>query len=169
MSLAMTKSRFCRPWAGAEMLEISETRLDASALLTAFERQADGAGGIVTFTGQVRPVSASGDVQTLFLQAYSPMTENGINAAITEAEKRWPLTAVSVAHRTGEMSPGDTIVFVATASAHRRAAFEAADFLMDYLKTAAVFWKRETTDAGSTWIEPRAADYDDATRWDNPS
>ena len=70
-----------------------------------------------------------------------------------------------VQHRVGEMKAGDTIVFVATASAHRRAAFEAADFLMDYLKTKAVFWKREKTDLGDAWIEPRDADYADAERW----
>lgn len=147
------------------MLQLSAMPLDASELIKALEKRSAGAGGLVTFTGQVRPEAKSGSVSSLFLQAYSPMTENGIEAAIAEALGRWPLTAVSVAHRVGEMKPGETIVFVGTASAHRRAAFEAADFLMDYLKTEAIFWKRESTSSGTNWIEPRAEDYRDASRW----
>jgi len=147
------------------MFSLSDQALDTGALIGALEDRAKGAGGIVTFTGQVRPTANQGSVSSLFLQAYSPMTENGIRAAMKEAEQRWPLIALSVAHRFGDMRPGDTIVFVGTASAHRRAAFEAADFLMDYLKTEAVFWKRETTDKGTSWIEPRAEDYSDASRW----
>ena len=151
------------------MLVLSDVPLKAASLLRSFEEDTAGAGGIVTFSGQVRPAAQRGAVQSLFLQAYSPMTESGIQAAIDEATSRWDLNAVKVVHRIGEMVPGDTIVFVATASRHRRAAFEAADFLMDYLKTEAVFWKRETTDAGVEWIEPRAQDYSDATRWRDPS
>nr|WP_070959489.1 molybdenum cofactor biosynthesis protein MoaE [Hyphomonas sp. Mor2] len=147
------------------MLNLTEDSLDASALLQAFEHSAQGAGAIVSFSGLVRPEATGGEVQGLFLQAYSPMTENGIQTAIDDAKSRWPLSEVMVAHRIGEMKPGDTIVFVATASKHRRAAFEAADFLMDYLKTKAVFWKRESTDRGDAWIEPREEDYSDADRW----
>ena len=148
------------------MIVVAETPIDAGASLSAFQVDAHGAGGIVSFSGVVRDVAKTNDVSTLFLQAYSPMTENGIQAAVDEANTRWPLTAIHVKHRTGEMAPGDTIVFVATASAHRRAAFEAADFLMDYLKTKAVFWKKETTTEGNRWIEPRAEDYLDSARWD---
>ena len=101
----------------------------------------------------------------LFLQSYSPMTENGIETAVGQALNRWPLEALAVQHRTGEIRTGETIVFVATASKHRRAAFEAADFLMDYLKTEAVFWKKEITEAGDFWIEPREQDYQDNQRW----
>ena len=147
------------------MLTVSDAPIDASALLQAFETSAAGAGGIVTFSGQVRPEAVNGSVKSLFLQAYSPMTETGISAAIDDAKSRWPLTHVQVAHRVGEILPGETIVFVATASTHRRAAFEAADFLMDYLKTEAVFWKKESTDQTDSWIEPRADDYADAERW----
>ena len=147
------------------MLTVTEGPLNASALLNEFEKTAMGAGAIVSFTGLVRAEAAAGQVQRLYLQAYSPMTENGIQAAIDEAKARWPVPHVSVAHRVGDLVPSEAIVFVATASAHRRAAFEAADFLMDYLKTKAVFWKRETTDQGEAWIEPRADDYADAERW----
>lgn len=147
------------------MLRVSDQVIDAAAELQSFEADAAGAGGLVSFSGLVRPQAAAGRVERLFLQAYSPMTENGIHDAIEQAKSRWPVSDVTVIHRVGEMQPGDTIVFVATASAHRRAAFEAADFLMDYLKTKAVFWKRETTDKGEAWIEPRDQDYADADRW----
>lgn len=147
------------------MIRVSDEVIVASQALSAFEHEMREAGAIVSFTGQVRPRSAAGDVSALFLQAYSPMTENGIEAALSEAQHRWPITGAHILHRTGEMQAGETIVFVATASKHRRAAFEAADFLMDYLKTEAVFWKKETTDKGATWIEPRQDDYQDAARW----
>ncbi|MEO1553015.1 MAG: molybdenum cofactor biosynthesis protein MoaE [Pseudomonadota bacterium] len=147
------------------MLRISDDPIDTAEELCAFERAAKHSGGIVTFSGQVRPDAAQGRVELLHLQAYSPMTETGIEAVITEARSRWTLENILVLHRTGDMLPGDTIVFVATASKHRRAAFEAADFLMDFLKTEAVFWKKEITDTGTHWIEPREADYADASRW----
>lgn len=147
------------------MLIVSDAPIDASALLKSFEASAVGVGAIVSFTGMVRSNAAEGNVEYLFLQSYSPMTETGIQTAIDETRSRWPVANVLVQHRIGEMKPGETIVFVATASAHRRAAFEAADFLMDYLKTEAVFWKKEKTDRGEKWIEPRAVDYSDAERW----
>jgi molybdopterin synthase catalytic subunit len=149
------------------MLRVSTDPIDTSQELRQFEALADQAGGIVTFSGQVRPQASKGVVTTLFLQAYSPLTENGIESAIAEARTKWALDQVLVLHRTGEMHPGDTIVFVATASKHRRAAFEGADFLMDYLKTEAVFWKKEKTETGAYWIEPRDDDYKDAARWAN--
>lgn len=150
------------------MLRVSDDVIDASTLLRRFEEEADEAGAIVTFSGQVRSHADDASVKELFLQAYPAMTETGIREAMASAEQRWPLEHQMVVHRTGSMHPGDTIVFVATASAHRRAAFEAADFLMDYLKTKAVFWKKEVTDKGVTWIEPRADDYQDAKRWEQP-
>lgn len=148
------------------MFALLQTSLSPTDALADFEQRINGAGGVVSFVGYVRPEAHGSDVIGLSLQAYSPLTENGIAAAITEAETRWPLKAVSVLHRIGDMAAGDPIVFVATASEHRRAAFEAADFLMDYLKTDAVFWKKELTQAGAVWIEPRAQDYDDRSRWD---
>jgi len=147
------------------VLRVSPECIDASAELRAFEAEAVGAGGIVTFSGHVREVASLGDVKSLFLQAYSPMTENGIKTAIADANSRWSLQKTMVIHRVGSMHPGETIVFVATAAKHRRAAFEAADFLMDYLKTEAVFWKKEDTETSSHWIEPRDSDYSDAARW----
>ena len=147
------------------MLRVSPEPIDSSELLRSFEKDVGDAGGVVSFSGRVRSGARGARVTTLHLQAYSPMTENGIESAMAEARHRWSLSHAMVVHRIGDMKPGETIVFVATASKHRRAAFEAADYLMDYLKTEAVFWKKETTPSGDTWIEPRAEDYSDATRW----
>ena len=148
------------------MIRLTPEPFDAADELKAFEKTIGDAGAIVSFTGLVRAQSADGPVRTLHLQAYSPMTENGIAATVQAARERWPLSGVRIVHRTGDMAPGDAIVFVATASAHRRAAFEAADFLMDYLKTEALFWKKETSASGTKWIEPRPEDYQDSARWD---
>lgn len=147
-------------------IELTENTIDPAACLDEFTLRAGGAGAVVSFAGLVRPQTPSSAVSKLHLQAYSPMTERGIETACADALERWPLTAATVVHRIGNMQPGETIVFVATATAHRRAAFEAADFLMDYLKTEAVFWKKETLETGEeVWIEPRGEDYTDRQRW----
>lgn len=147
------------------MIALLPDSLDAPKSLAAFERKAKGAGAIVSFTGLVRPEGKNGVVTSLFLQSHSPLTERGIRRAVEQARETWPLSHVDVLHRIGDIAPGDTIVFVATASTHRRAAFESADFLMDYLKTEAYFWKKEITSTGAHWIEPRAEDYKDRMRW----
>lgn len=155
--------------AAAEMLRrvaIASGPFDPEAEIAAFRQALTDSGAIVTFTGQVRPSSDTGSVTKLSLQHYPGMTERGIDAMLDEAAARWPLEAVLVIHRVGDMGPHDPIVLVATASAHRRAAFEAADFLMDYLKSRALFWKSETGAGGRVWIEPRDEDYADAARWD---
>lgn len=149
------------------MISIIPESFSPELIAADFARSADGAGGIVTFTGIVRPESKFGTVTALHLQSYSPMTESGIEGAVLDAEKRWPLIASRVVHRIGDVLVGEPIVFVATASAHRRDAFEAADFLMDYLKTKAIFWKKEITSDSATWIEPRVQDYSDAKRWNS--
>jgi molybdopterin synthase catalytic subunit len=147
-------------------VRIADQRFDPEAEIAAFRGALTGSGAVVTFTGQVRPANGDAAVGTLHLQHYPGMTERGIEAMLDEAAERWPLEAVLVIHRVGDMRPHDPIVLVATASAHRRAAFEAADFLMDYLKSRALFWKSETGAAGKVWIEPRDEDYADAARWD---
>ncbi|MDF1681603.1 molybdenum cofactor biosynthesis protein MoaE [Ponticaulis sp.] len=146
-------------------INISDQPISAPELLNDFEARLTSSGGVVSFSGVVRPGGKDSRVLGLFLQSYSPMTENGVEGAVEQAFSRWPLEALAVYHRTGEIRAGETIVFVATASRHRRAAFEAADFLMDYLKTEAVFWKKEITEAGEVWIEPREQDYQDNQRW----
>ena len=147
------------------VIKLTDSPFDAAEALRDFEKSAMGAGAIVSFTGLVRDTSKLGKVKTLHLQAYSPMTEHGMAKAAADANARWPLDELLIIHRIGDLAPGEPIVFVATASAHRRAAFEAADFLMDYLKTEAVFWKKETTDSGAHWVEPRPEDYEDRNRW----
>lgn len=148
-------------------IRIVSLPFDPESELATFRSSLQNAGGLVSFTGLVRPSSQGGDVGTLSLQHYPGMTERGIHEAVTDAAGRWPLEAVLVIHRVGDMAPHAPIVLVATASAHRRAAFEAADYLMDFLKSRALFWKSETGAQGKVWIEPRDEDYADAARWDD--
>ena len=123
-------------------------------------------GAIVTFTGRVRGKDDGRQIAVLTLEHYPEMTEAEMAAIEAEAQARWPLQASLVVHRVGELKAGDNIVLVITASVHRQAAFEAAGFLMDYLKTRAPFWKKETTASGdSVWVEARDVDEDAAKRW----
>ena len=123
-------------------------------------------GAIVTFTGRVRGDDDGRQVAALTLEHYPDMTEAEMARIEAEAQARWPLQASLIVHRVGEMRAGDNIVLVITAAAHRQAAFEAAGFLMDYLKTHAPFWKKETTASGeSRWVEAREADEAARKRW----
>jgi molybdopterin synthase catalytic subunit len=125
-------------------------------------------GALVSFTGLVRD-SADGlegpGLEGFELEHYPGMTERALAAIEAEALARWPLQAALVIHRFGRLAPGDQIMMVATASAHRGAAFEAAEFLMDYLKSRAPFWKKEVTRAGSAWVEAKAEDEAALDRW----
>ena len=121
-------------------------------------------GAIVTFTGRVR--GNEGEIVAMTLEHYPGMTETELSRIEAEARTRWPLQASLIVHRVGELKPGENIVLVVTASAHRQAALEAAGFLMDYLKTRAPFWKKETAASGeSTWVETRQGDESAARRW----
>jgi molybdopterin synthase catalytic subunit len=138
---------------------------DAGALLTAFSAGRTRSGAIVSFTGLTREATDGAAVTTLELDAYPGFTEPAIAAMEAQAQARFPVQDLLVVHRYGRVQPGEAIVFVAAAAEHRRAAFEAADFLMDYLKTRAPFWKKESGPDGERWIEPRPSDYEDVTRW----
>jgi molybdopterin synthase catalytic subunit len=146
----------------------SEARLVHEAFapeaeLAAFS--ADGAGAIASFTGLCRGTTTAGDaVERLFLDHHSRLTEQSLHD-IAASAARFGVTAVRVVHRCGAIAPGEAIVFVAAAAAHRRAAFEAVDYLMDRLKTDALFWKREDGVDGSAWIEPTESDRADRARW----
>jgi molybdopterin synthase catalytic subunit len=120
------------------------------------------AGAVASFTGHVRK---EGDLSSLTLEHYPQMTESEIARLAAEAGNRWPLTGVTVIHRVGTLNPGDRIVLVAVASRHRQAAFQACEFLMDFLKTKAPFWKEETRGRGHHWVERRASDQDALKRW----
>ena len=126
-------------------------------------------GAAVTFVGLVRDRNLTGnqpaDVTTLTLEHYPGMTEASIERILDQAEARWPLLESHVCHRVGTMQPGDQIVLVAVASAHRDAAFAAAEFIMDYLKTDAVFWKKEVTAEGEHWVQSTSADHARAENW----
>lgn len=122
-------------------------------------------GAVVTFIGTVRDVNDGSGVSSLTLEHYPGMTERSLEAICTEAQGRWRLDDVLVIHRYGELLPLDQIVLVVTTSAHRGDAFAACEFIMDYLKTRAPFWKKERTPQGERWVEARAADDDAAARW----
>jgi len=140
--------------------------LSASEELEAFLESRKGDGAVVTFTGLARAVGKDGTaVETLTLDWYPGMTERSMRDIAEAAAARFPVSDLVVVHRCGEIVPGETIVFVATAAAHRRAAFAAADYLMDRLKTEAAFWKRETGPSGTRWIEPVDEDRAALARW----
>ena len=137
---------------------------DPGALLTAFTQGRRESGAVASFTGLARSDQGSTDI--LELEAYEGFTEVAIVEMAQAAAERFHLHDVLVLHRVGPIAPGEAIVFVATAAAHRRAAFEACDQLMDYLKSRAPFWKKEHGPDGERWIEPTARDRTDAERWD---
>jgi molybdopterin synthase catalytic subunit len=123
-------------------------------------------GAVASFVGLVRDLNAGEPVASLTLEHYPGMTERVIGEIIGQAEARWELLAVTVIHRVGTLQPTDQIVLVMVASTHRRDAFEACQFLMDYLKTQAPFWKKEVTPEGARWVEARSTDEAAADRWE---
>lgn len=127
--------------------------------------QREDAGAIVSFVGVVRGESHGEKLVSMTLEHFPGMTERELERIAKEARSRWSLQGVSIVHRVGELRPGERIVLVVTAAAHRRTAFEAAEFLMDYLKTRAPFWKRELRASGEHWVEARDSDEEAAARW----
>lgn len=127
--------------------------------------QCDADGAVVTFTGKVRNHNLGDDVSALTLEHYPGMTEKALAEIVVEARSRWPLQRVTVIHRVGALYPGDEIVFVGVTGAHRSMAFAASEFIMDYLKTRAPFWKREATGGGDRWVDARDSDREAAQRW----
>jgi molybdopterin synthase catalytic subunit len=125
-------------------------------------------GAVVTFTGTVRGDAKGKAIVRMELEHYPGMTERELERVEALARARWPLQGIRIIHRIGALKPGEEIVLVVTASAHRKAAFEAAEFLMDYLKTSAPFWKKETgADGVGTWVDARDADDAALRRWDS--
>lgn len=133
------------------------------AALTAHDRDI---GAVVSFTGLVREMTEAGAIRTMELEHYPGMTEQALEDIVDQAQARWPLQGVRLIHRYGPMEPGEGIVLVLTASRHRQAAFEAAAFLMDYLKTKAPFWKKEAGAHGATWVDARESDDAATARWE---
>jgi molybdopterin synthase catalytic subunit len=146
------------------MIRLTQEIFDPGALLSDFCRGRAEVGAVASFTGIAR--AEAGSTTILELEAYPGFTESAIGRIADEARERFGLADLMILHRVGKISPGEPIVFVATASSHRREAFEACDFLMDYLKSRAPFWKKEHGPDGARWIEPRAQDHADIARWE---
>ena len=171
----MPASKRVRTWRssplfrGAELsalVRLAVTPLDPDKELARVLRAPFDAGAVVSFTGLVRPTSKTGAaLEELHLDHYPGMTERSMQLIADDALAAFPVDSVDIVHRCGTIRPGEAIVFVAAAAQHRRAAFEAADYMMDRLKSQAMFWKRETGADGSAWVEPTDGDRADLARW----
>ena len=142
---------------------VQSAPFDMGAEVQAFTRTASGAGAIVTFSGLVR--DEGGTLTAMDIEHYPGMTEKALEAIRQEAMTRWSLTDALIIHRYGPLKPGEQIMMVATASRHRADAFQAAEFLMDYLKSRAPFWKKEKGADGEDWVEAKETDEDALKRW----
>jgi len=146
-------------------IRIQETDFDVAQEIAALSKGRTDVGAVVSFSGICRGSENGEPIAALTLEHYPGMAEAEIARHADEALSRWPLQGLTVIHRFGRIAPGENIVLVVTASVHRQAAFEAAEFLMDYLKTNAPFWKREESQQGTSWIEARDHDDAAAARW----
>ena len=146
-------------------IRIQEDDFDIAREIAVLTRSRTDIGAVVTFSGICRADDDSAKVSALTLEHYPGMAEDEIKRHADEAVSRWPLNGVTIIHRVGRFLPGQNIVLVLTASQHRKAAFEAAEFLMDYLKTSAPFWKKEESATGAGWVEAHARDDEAAARW----
>jgi len=147
------------------VVRVQEADFDPGAELAALRRDRPQIGALASFVGLVRELNDGAGVSELTLEHYPGMTEKALEEIVSEARRRWSLIDVLLIHRVGRLLPADQIVLVAVASAHRGEAFAACEFIMDYLKTRAPFWKREVTAAGARWVEARLADEQAAERW----
>jgi molybdopterin synthase catalytic subunit len=144
-------------------VRVQSAPFDLGAETSAFARSKAGAGAVVTFTGLVR--DEAGALSHMEIEHYPGMTERAILAIADDALARWNLTDALVIHRYGSLMPGEAIMMVATAAPHRGDAFAAAEFLMDYLKSRAPFWKKEVSTSGATWVAAKEADEAALDRW----
>ncbi|HEY3918726.1 MAG TPA: molybdenum cofactor biosynthesis protein MoaE [Stellaceae bacterium] len=147
------------------MIRVQREDFDPGHEIAALTRGRSDIGGVVSFIGLVREMAGAEKIKAMTLEHYPGMTERALEAIEAEAKQRWPLDAVLIVHRYGELKPGDRIVLVITASAHRDAAFDACRFLIDWLKTQAPFWKLEDTESGPRWVEAKDSDDQAAARW----
>ncbi len=151
-------------------VRIQSEAFDAGAEIDGLRQSSARIGAVASFVGVVRDLNDGADVLEMTLEHYPGMTENAIEAIVDEATERWSLIDASVVHRVGRLEPRDAIVLVVTAAAHRHQAFHACEFIMDYLKTRAPFWKKESTPRGERWVESRVSDERAARRWrDEPA
>jgi molybdopterin synthase catalytic subunit len=146
-------------------VRVQEADFDLNAELTALRAGDPRIGALASFVGLVRDINDGAGVSEMTLEHYPGMTEKALEAIVDEAKARWDIFGALVIHRVGPLKPCDQIVLVAVTSAHRGEAFAACEFIMDYLKTRAPFWKRETTPDGARWVDARETDDSAAARW----
>ena len=146
-------------------IRIQHQDFDIGAETALMRQLGNDTGAIVTFSGLVREFQDEQPIKALFLEHYPGMTDKSLHDIATQAAARWPLSGITVIHRIGELKPGEQIVFVAVSSAHRGAAFAAGEFLMDYLKTRAPFWKKCLLADGSHWVAAKDSDQAASERW----
>lgn len=148
-------------------IRVQPDRFDMGAELNCFAAAQQGAGAVVSFTGIVRDL-ADGDLAAMEIEHYPGMTEKALAGIAAKAGERWSLSGSLIIHRYGRLAPDEPIMMVATAARHRGEAFAAAEFLMDYLKSRAPFWKKEITTDGAAWVQARDADEEALNRWSEP-
>jgi molybdopterin synthase catalytic subunit len=147
-------------------ISVQEADFDVGAEYQKLVMQDTSAGAVVFFVGRVRDMNLAQSVSGMYLEHYPGMTEKVLQDILQHAQSRWPLIAACVIHRVGQLNASDQIVFVGVTSAHRNAAFQAAEFLMDFLKNQAPFWKKETYDSKeSHWVKPKESDIQTESRW----
>lgn len=146
-------------------VRVQEVDFEVDALLLAIRQGRPQIGAIACFIGTVRDLNPSGAVGSMFLEHYPGMTEQSLQAIASQALERWKLQAVTIVHRVGLLKPMDQIVAVLTASAHRQDAFQSCEFVMDFLKTEAPFWKKERVDGQDRWVQARSSDEEARRRW----
>lgn len=144
---------------------VTENDFSLDVEIDRIRKQSKKIGAIASFVGLVRDINEDEGVSSLFLEHYPGMTEKSLTQILEEAEKRWELMASTIIHRVGRLHPSDRIVLVIIASQHRKHALNACDFVMDYLKTRAPFWKKEKTQAGEKWLSSRDSDLAAARKW----
>jgi molybdopterin synthase catalytic subunit len=151
------------------MIRVQQEDFDPGAEIAALTDGNNAIGGVCSFIGLVRDIAGGETIGAMTLEHYPGMTEKQLADIEAEAHRRWPLDGSVIIHRYGRLEPGDRIVLVVTASAHRQAAFESCNFLMDWLKTKAPFWKLEETPQGPQWVDAKASDDAAADRWAQPT
>lgn len=150
-------------------IRVQQDDFDVSYCMKELSKKNKGIGAIAAFVGLVRDLNENNTISTMTLEHYPGMTERALEDISHQAQERWPLQGITIIHRIGTLSPADQIVLVLSASAHRQAAFESAEFIMDFLKSKAPFWKKEETSDGARWVDARESDARALTRWQQSS
>jgi len=146
-------------------ISVQEQDFDLALEYTLIRKQSDSDGAIVTFTGLVRELTERGNLKYMTLEHYPGMTEKSLMNICEQARERWPIGSIRIIHRIGKLPPDEQIVFVGVSSKHRKAAFAATEFMMDFLKTHAPFWKKEFTTEGEFWVDAKSSDKHKANDW----